>query len=253
MTNLSVVVITLNEEKRIIPLLESIKWVDEIVVVDSGSTDKTVDICKEYNAKVYSRKWEGYGPAKNYAIEMSTGKWILWLDADEEVTVELKKNILNVITDQEPADYYIITYINIVLGRHIKHCGWIKSSPRLFKRGHLKFGTRKVHEQISTEGVGHELRGHIYHRTYLNITHYFTKFNVYTTLEATELRDQYRDISNVGLLLRIILSPLKTFVNMYFVKLGFLDGIPGLFVCITSSLYHFISWLKYYEFRNQNS
>jgi glycosyltransferase involved in cell wall biosynthesis len=147
---LSVAIIAGNEEKKIGDCLESVKWADEIIVVDSGSTDRTVEIAKRYTDKVFIRKWEGYAPQKQFAIDQATCDWILSLDADERVSPELKDEILKILESETEFDGFYIPRRNFFLGKWIKSCGWYPNYQlRLFKKGKAKVTQRKVHENLS--------------------------------------------------------------------------------------------------------
>ena len=139
-SSVSVIVITYNEEKNIYDCLNSVKWADEIVVVDSKSTDKTVDIAKSFTDKVYEKEWEGYAENKNFALSKTTSEWILWLDADERVTNDLAQEIIKTINTDSDIDGYELARKAFFLGRWIKHCGWYPGYVlRVFKRENAPF------------------------------------------------------------------------------------------------------------------
>jgi glycosyltransferase involved in cell wall biosynthesis len=242
---LSVIVITKNEEKNIRACLSSITWADEIVVVDAGSTDRTLAIAKEFTQKLYSRPWDGYGAAKNYGLSQCTGEWILWVDADERVTPELQKEIQETIisVDQSIAAWSMPRRANF-LGKWIDHCGWYPGRiTRLFRRSAGRFTEDKVHERLEVHGITHPLESDLLHYTDPDLKHYFEKFNKYTSLAAEELTANNKKFN----LIKLLVNPVWVFIRMYFLRLGFLDGIPGLILCVLSANYVFTKYAKLWE------
>jgi len=242
---LSVIVITKNEERNIEDCLNSVRWADEIVVVDGGSEDKTLELARKFTSKVFVKPWEGYGASKNFALEQCTGSWILWLDADERVTQELGKEIQFVTAQQSPpTSVYEMPRKAYFLGKWIRHCGWYPGYvPRLFQRGAGKFSENKVHEKFEFDGEMGRLRSDLLHFTDPNIKHYLEKFNRYTTLAADEMLEK-RTIFRVS---QLIVKPVWVFIRMYVVKLGFLDGIQGFILSVLSSCYVFTKYAKLWE------
>ncbi len=160
MTRLSVIVITKNEESNIRECLKSVKWADEIVLVDAGSTDRTVPIARKFTRKVYVRPWEGFGRAKNYALNHCSGDWVFWLDADERVTPELAEEVRSVISaGDESFQGYSVPRKAFFLGKWIKHCGWYPGRVvRLFRKPSGSFTTHSVHERLTLRGKEGRLR-----------------------------------------------------------------------------------------------
>jgi glycosyltransferase involved in cell wall biosynthesis len=242
---LSVIVITKNEERNIEDCLNSVRWAQEIVVVDGGSEDKTLELARKFTSKVFVKPWEGYGASKNFAVEQCTGAWVLWLDADERVTDELGKEI-QAITNQNtmPLAVYEMPRKAFFLGRWIRHCGWYPGYvPRLFKKGAGRFSENKVHERFEFDGVVGKLQSDLLHYTDPNLWHYFEKFNRYTTLAADDMMEK-RTIFRVS---QLIVRPVWVFIRMYVVKLGFLDGIQGFILSVLSSCYVFTKYAKLWE------
>lgn len=245
MSSLSVIVITKNEERNIEDCLNSVRWAHEIVVVDGGSEDKTMELARKFTSNVYIKPWEGYGASKNFALEQCRGEWILWLDADERVSDELGKEI-QAIVNQSAASFavYEVPRKAYFLGKWIKHCGWYPGYvPRVFKRGAGRFSENKVHERFEFDGVAGKLKSDLLHYTDPNIWHYLEKFNRYTTLAADELMEK-RIPFRVG---QIVIRPVWVFIRMYVLKLGFLDGVHGFILCILSSCYVFTKYAKLWE------
>jgi len=249
LTRLSVIVITKNEEANILECLEAVRWVKDIVVVDAGSTDKTVAIARKLTRKVFVRPWEGFGESKNYALSRCLGEWILWIDADERVTPELKNEIQSVISaDDESIQGYSVARKAFFLGKWIRHCGWYPGRVvRLFRKGSGSFTVNKVHERLGLNGKEGRLQSDLLHFTDPSLFHYFEKFNRYTSLAAHELAQGSSRPGASHLLLR----PLWTFFRMYFIRLGFLDGAHGFILCANSAFYVFTKYAKWWEARKE--
>ncbi len=176
--SLSVVIIALNEERNLPRCLASVKWANEIIVVDSGSTDRTRQISKESGAKVFDIKWQGFGQAKGYGLSQATSEWILSIDADEEVSPELSREIQDIMKSNPSSDGYYMPRKTMFLGRWIYHCGWYPDGVlRLFRRSKGKFDTSVVHEKVILDGRTGDLKGELLHYSYPDLDHYFRKFN----------------------------------------------------------------------------
>lgn len=240
----SVVVITLDEEAHIRRCLESVAWADEVVVVDAESRDKTVQIAREFTDRVLSRPWPGFAAQKNFALEQSTGEWILSLDADEEVTPELRDEIAAVVRDAGAGAGYAVRRRNIFLGQWIRHGGfWPDWQLRLFRRGRGRFGERAVHESVRVDGPVGRLSGHLVHRSYEGVADFVERANRYSTLAAEEAVREGRR----GRARELVLRPLARFVSMYLLKRGFLDGRRGLLLAALYAYYVFMRSAKIWE------
>jgi glycosyltransferase involved in cell wall biosynthesis len=240
---LSVVIITHNEEANIGRTLASVQPLvadgkGEIIVVDSGSTDRTVEIAKSFGAKVSIEDWKGYAAQKNSAIDKATGDWILSLDADEEVESDLVKEISIGISQQQQLAGYWMARKNFFLGRWIKSGGfWPDWKLRLFRRGAGRFEDRAVHEDIQSQGLTAKLHGALLHYSYPTLADYIDHMNRYSSLGAEMVvAKNYRGFS----LYNIVLRPLATFIYNYFLRLGFLDGREGLLLHLYHAVY--VSW-----------
>jgi len=243
---LSVVIIAGNEEKRIGDCLESVKWADEIIVVDSESTDRTVEIAKRYTDKVFIRKWEGYAPQKKFAIEQATCDWVLSLDADERVSPELKNEIEKVLESDIGFDGFYIPRRNFFLGKWIKSCGWYPNYQlRLFRNGKAMVTQRKVHEGFVVNGKVGYLKGDIIHLTHMTLKETFAKINEYSSLSAEEKSERKR-ISGIDL----ILHPIAAFLSHYVLKAGFKDGVYGLMVSLNHAMTNLQTYMKIWELQN---
>jgi glycosyltransferase involved in cell wall biosynthesis len=249
MATLTVITISLNEEMNIVPCLESVRWADEIIVVDSGSSDRTVELARQFTSNVFSIDWQSYGAARNFGMSHATGEWILWLDADERVTPELAGEIREILKrDDERIVGYAIARRAYFLGRWIKHCGWYPSRVvRLFRKQHGRFTERRVHEKLELKGETAPTRFDLLHFTDPDLHHYLLKFNKYTSLGADDLYGAGRRFRISDLILR----PIFQFFKMYLLRRGFLDGMPGFILCVLSSAYVFAKYAKVWE-REQN-
>ena len=244
---LSVCIITLNEEANIGRTLKSVQPLvadgqGEIIVVDSGSTDKTVEIAKSYGAKVFTEPWKGFAAQKNSAIEKAQGEWILSLDADEEVTT-IRPNIDKILL-HHPARVWEINRRNLFLGRWIKHGGFYPDAKlRLFRRGEARFKAHLVHETVELAGANdpgaeplHSI-AEVTHHAYPTLSGYIEHMNKYSSLGAAmEVEKGRRGFS----LINIVIRPWATFIYNYIFRLGFLDGKEGLLLHMYHAVY--VSW-----------
>ncbi|HKV42588.1 MAG TPA: glycosyltransferase family 2 protein [Blastocatellia bacterium] len=238
-------VITLNEERNIRAALESLSWADEIVLVDSGSTDRTVTIAHEFTNKVIVRPWPGYSQQKNFAAEQATNDWIFNLDADERVSPKLAAEIHRLKSTVEPAATgYEMARRVFYLGRWIKHSGWYPDYKlRLYDRRSGRFSGDFVHESVIADGPVERLAGEILHYTASSASEHHLRMDRYTTLAANELLARGKK----GSVLSILISPWLAFVRSYFLRLGILDGVPGLAIACFAAHYIFLKNLKLWE------
>jgi glycosyltransferase involved in cell wall biosynthesis len=242
---LSAVLIVKNEAANIERCLKSLSFAGEIVVLDTGSTDNTVEICNKYTDKIYSLdKWEGFGKAKQIAVNYANNDWILSVDADEEITTELAEKI-QIILNNPDYDAYAIKRNSFYLGKMIKHSGWNKDYPkRLFNKQKAGFNDAKVHESVIVNGKLGTIEETILHYTYPTINSHIQKIILYSELSAQSSK------KNSNLFIAILRGKIK-FFKMYFLQLGFLDGREGLILAIISSFSVFTKYLKIWE-RNIN-
>lgn len=251
MARLSVMVLTKNEERNIVDCLESVRWADEIVVIDSGSADRTVELARRYTNNVFDVAWQGYGATRNLALKKATGDWVLWLDADERVMPELGEEIRRIMA-ADPHDIagYRVARRAYFLGHWIRHCGWYPSRVvRLFRREKARFTETSVHERLLLEGHAEDAAHDLLHFTDPDLHHYLAKFNKYTSLAADDLLARGRRFRIADVLVR----PAFTFVKMYLLRLGVLDGVPGLILCVLSSAYVFTKYAKLWELQRSSA
>ncbi len=242
MNRLSVIIITYNEEENIGDCLENVKWSDEIVIVDAFSSDRTVEIAREFTPRVFRNRWTDFSQQKNLALGKASNDWVLSIDADERVTPELKEEIINILNSPSPPfNGYYIARRSHYLGKWIKHCGWYPDYKlRLFLREKGKFNERMVHESVLVEGRKGRLKSCLDHYSYKNLSDHLSKIDKFTSLSAGEMFTKGKKGTTFDLLFR---PPVK-FINMYLIKKGFLDGIYGFIVCIIGSFYVFMKYLK---------
>jgi glycosyltransferase involved in cell wall biosynthesis len=221
---LSAVVITRNEESRLAACLESVAFADEIVVVDSGSSDGTLEIALQYGARIFRQDWLGFGRQKQFAVSCASHDWVLCLDADERVSPELRASIGDAM--HKPLyGAYRFPRRNRFMGRWLRHGeGYPDWSLRLFHRAHSRWSEDAIHEKVLVDTSVGSLRGDLLHESEESIEAYLEKQNRYTTLQAETLSCEGRR-AYIG---QLLASPLLRFVKFYFVRRGFLDGVPGL-------------------------
>jgi len=238
---LSAVVITLNAERCIEACLESLRFADEILVVDSGSTDATRDIAARRGARVLHQEWLGFGPQKRYAVAQARHDWVLSIDADEQVTAALRASIQREMAAAPRAFAYELCRCNRFMGRWLRHGeGYPDWTLRLFRRDHADWSSDPVHERVVSDAPPLRLEGELLHDSAETLGSYLAKQSRYTALQAEQLRARGMArnlISAVG-------SPLVRFVRFYFLRGGFLDGLPGLVHIAIGSVY---SGSKYWK------
>lgn len=245
MAKLSVIIITCNEESNLRRCLESVKFADEIIVNDSGSGDKTLDIAREFDCRTISTKFAGFGAAKQLALEQATGEWVLSIDADEEVDEVLRQAIIAAV-DKGGEDGWLLNRKSQFLGRWITHSGWYPDYIlRLFRRDKARFTASPVHEEVEIDGQVGTLPGHIMHYTDPSIAHYLKKLDRYTALSAKMLLEAGKSFHWHYL----IVKPFAIWVKMYILKRGFLDGLPGFILASLSSFHVFCKYAKLWELR----
>jgi glycosyltransferase involved in cell wall biosynthesis len=243
MPRLSVTVIALNQEANIGACLESVSFADELVVVDTGSSDGTVKIARTYTDRVLSTTWEGFGRTKNYALGQARGDWVFSLDTDERVPPALKDEILAVVRANGPLAGYRVARRNYFCGRWIKHLGWYPDyTLRLFRQGQGRFRDREVHEEVIVDGPVGTLATPLEHYSYRNVSEYVIRMDRYARLAAQEMVKAGRRPCPGELFFR----PLLAFLHLYFIRLGFVEGVPGYGLAVLMSMYKF---LKYYYLR----
>jgi glycosyltransferase involved in cell wall biosynthesis len=243
-SSITALILTYNEEKNIRECLESVEWVNEIIVVDSYSEDMTVKIAGDYTSQIYQRRFDDFSAQRNFGLDKATSEWILVVDADERVTPELKEEIdRHLRSNRGEYTGYRIPRKNYFLGKWIKYCGWYPDYViRLFKKADNRY-SGLVHEAIQIKGRVSKLENAFIHYTYRDLEHYLNKINQYTTLDA---RGKFQAGKKKSLAY-ILLRPLLEFIKKYIFKRGFLLGKQGLFLALISAFYQFQKYVKLWE------
>jgi len=246
---ISIVIITQNEEDRVEQTLKSCSEIaDEIVVVDSFSTDKTIDILKKYKVKIFQKKFIDYGSQKNFAMGKAKNEWILNLDADERVSKELKENILKLKQKYKiDTDGFLINRKTFYMGKWIKHSGWYPDRKlRLFRKSKSRWQGR-IHERLILNGKIQKINGDILHFTYRNITDHIKRINRYSKMQAEDIVRRKTKL----LFLRLLLLPPITFIRFYLWKTGILDGFPGIVIAMVSCWGTAMKYMKAIEIKKE--
>lgn len=251
---LSVCIITFNEEANIARTLQSVKGIaDEVIIVDSGSTDSTVALAQANGAKVFVEPWKGFAPQKNSALAKASCDWILSLDADEEVSAELAASIARVVKSPTPPPFtgYTINRRNLYFGKWIKRCGYYPDPKlRLIKRGAAEFELRAVHEDMKMAAPKGHMKGDLIHHAYPTLETFIDHANRYSSLGAGMVVAEKK----VGFsFINIVLRPVVRFIYSYFFRLGFLDGREGLLVLMNHAAYVSWKYAKAWEMSKQAS
>jgi len=243
---ISATLITFNEERNITRAIESLRCCDEVVVVDGGSTDRTVELASNLAARVIENPWTGYAEQKNFAARQAAHDWILSLDADEALSEALEAEIWRLKKDGPEYDAYNMPRMAQYLGRWILHSGWYPDRKvRLYDRRKARWTGKYVHERVEVDGRVGRLQSNLLHFTCSSLSEHLKTMERYTTLAAEEIVSQQRKIGYRHLLL----DPPWTFFRTYFLQRGFLDGAEGLAIAYTAAFYNF---LKYAKARNMS-
>jgi len=244
---LSVVIITLNEEAKIRDCLESVKWADEIIVVDSYSQDKTVEVAREYTSKIHQREFTGFGEQKNFALSKAEGDWILSIDADERLTPELQEEIERTLDNPKACGYYMPRK-SYFANKWIKHCGWWPDYVlRLFRRDRGHFSDRLVHEAVEVDEPTTKLNNPLEHHPYSSVSELIKKADEYSALGAQVMMARDKNCSCCTALSHSTLA----FVKTYFLKMGILDGWMGLVIAYSNAAGAFYKYMKYIEMKER--
>lgn len=242
MAKLSVIIITKNEAENIRACLESVKWADEIIVVDSGSSDATVEICRESGAQVHEHDWPGFGTQKNRALSYAANEWVFSLDADERVTANLKAQLIKAMEEGSEDGFYV-PRLSQFCGRFIRHSGWYPDYVlRLFKRTKGRFSDDMVHERVILEGAAGRLSSPLLHYSYINEADVQRKTEQYARAGALQMLKNGKTATFAD-------APLRAgwaFIRTYCLRLGFLDGIAGFNVAMMNAR---TTYLKYRQLR----
>ena len=241
---ISAVIISFNEEHTIARCLESVKWMDEVIVVDSGSTDGTVEICRQFGVNLLEAEWLGFGRTKQYAVEQARHDWIFSIDCDEEMTPVLRERIEEILAQPEQKNGYYVKRRSYYLTRLIKYSGWERDYPqRLFNRQHGTFNAKEVHESVRIPEPKGYIEEHLLHYSYPTIESHVAKINRYTSLGAEQLAEKGKSATPLSAFGR----GLTKFFKMYLLQRGFLDGVEGFILAVISSFGVYLKYLKLWQ------
>ncbi|MEW6440804.1 MAG: glycosyltransferase family 2 protein [bacterium] len=247
MQKLSVVVLSYNEEAVLGKCLSSVSWAGEIILVDSYSTDRTLEVARRFTSRIYQHPWQGFGKQKNIALEHATGPWVLCLDADESVSPALAREIQEVLAEETPTAGFQIPRLTCYQGRFLRHCWYPDYKVRLFRKDRGRWKDEEVHEIVLLDGPSAKLRHPLFHDSFPTIADHVEIIQRYTTLGAHQLLR--RGKGDPFPLHRLLGSPLVMFLKLYVLKRGFLDGLPGFVACVLSGFHEFVKYAKLYELR----
>lgn len=243
MIPVSVAIITKNEEKNITDALESVREFDDIVIVDSFSSDRTAEICGLYTGRIFQREWQGYARQKQMAVDLAKNEWVLILDADERVTPELREEIRSSVSDSSCRGFYIPRK-SFFLGKWVRHSGWWPDYVlRLFRKDSGRLDDRHVHEKVVLNGKAGRLMNPLIHMAYRSIGEFLYKADRYSTLAAIELKKENRHVNPASFIFR----PVITFLKIFLIRQGFRDGVNGLILSLLYSYYTFLKYVKAWE------
>ena len=241
---LSVTIIARDEEDRIADAIRSVGFADEIVVLDSGSRDGTVALCRSLGARVVETDWPGYVAQKNRALKHTTHEWVLSIDADERVSPGLAEAIKKALATDPPVSGFLVARRQRYLGRWIRFCGWYPDRRiRLFRRSRCRWGGTDPHDRVEADGPVRRLSGDLLHEPYRNLADHLATINRYSTIFAQQAQAQGRRARWWDLVFR----PPLFFLKRYLLNLGFLDGIHGVLVCAMGAFSVLCRWAKLYE------
>ena len=244
----TVTVITRDEAANIAAALESVAWADEIVVVDSGSTDETVAIARQHATRVECRAWPGYSAQKNYEAGIASNDWILSIDADERVTPGLAAEIRALLAGTPAASGFRIPRVAWYLGRWIRSTDWYPDYQlRLYDRRAGQWNGRRIHESVELQGTPGQLRQELQHYAYRDLSHHLATIDRYTTLAAEQWLAEGRRTNGFEL----FIHPRLAFIRNYLLRAGFRDGEPGLLVSKLNSYYVFLKLAKLWELQHR--
>ncbi len=232
-----------DEEENIERCLRSVSWADEVVVVDSGSVDRTLEICERFDCRIVKTEWLGFGRTQKLSVDSASNDWVLSLGADEEVTESLKEKVLGILESPQYKGYSIKRN-SFYLGRMIRHCGWNRDYPlRLFDRRYGNYNDSIIHEKVVIDGEGGRINEPLLHYTYPDLASHIERINSYSMLGAKKAFDRGRRSNPCCAMVRGFLK----FIKMYFIQLGVLDGIIGLVLSFNSGYGVYLKYIKLWE------
>ncbi|HMO02426.1 MAG TPA: glycosyltransferase family 2 protein [Oligoflexia bacterium] len=245
---ISAFIICKNEQSNIERCLKSVSWCDEIILVDSGSTDQTLEIARAYTNKIYQHPWSGYVEQKRYALSLCSSEWVINIDGDEEISNSLRNEIITLLEkdskERLPFAGYELSRVMFFLDRWWRKGGWYPEYRlRLLRRSVASWGGIDPHEKAIVSGQTKRLKGELLHYSYNSISDQVARLNLYAERAAISLHEQGKNSS----LIKMLINPLLRFIKFYILKLGFLEGRAGLIVALNESYYVFLKYAKHWE------
>ena len=251
-SKISAVVLTYNNEDSLFDCLSSISWADEIIVLDSFSTDKTVEIAKKFTDKIFQKPFESFGKLRNQSIELASHSWIFSLDTDEVATPKAIEEIKKIAQDNGPFDAYFVPRSNTIFGKRLRFGGFYPDyrQPQFYRKGAMQFHEKDlVHEGFTINGQKGYISSYIVQKPFRNLSHYLNKMERYSTLMSKRMHQNKRTFKAH----QLISHPLFSFFKMYFLRLGILDGFAGFLLAILYTYYTFIKYVKLWEIEKKST
>jgi glycosyltransferase involved in cell wall biosynthesis len=248
MQKLTAIIPTKNEAHNIVEAIQSVNFADEIIIVDSFSTDKTLNLAKPRVTRVIQREYENSASQKNWAIPQAKYDWILILDADERVTQSLREEIQQILSNNPKESGFWIYRNNHFMGKKVRFSGWQGDKViRLFKKNECQYEQKNVHAEISTKGEIGWLKNRIHHNTFMSIQEYLIKIRRYADWQS----EDYYHTTNILTPYHFLIKPLARFIKHYFLQLGFLDGFVGLTIASIQAYAVFLRYVKLWKLRRE--
>lgn len=245
---ITAIIPTFNEDVHIEEAIKSVDFADEIIVIDSYSTDRTIELAKKYDVIILQRVFDDFSSQKNFAIEKSSHEWIFILDSDERINDSLKKEIVNALKEKNNFVAYSIKRNFYFLGKKIKYSGWQRDRViRFFSKKHCKYNGDLVHELVDVNGAIGKLNNQIDHFSYRNFEHYLAKLNRNSWLKAKKLHQENKGVN----LYNLTIKPPVRFLTHYIIRLGFLDGFEGFILASVQSYGVFMRYIKLWLINNK--
>ncbi len=246
---ISCIVGTKNAEEDLRDCLESVKWADEVIVVDDFSSDRTIEIARQYTDKIFQKKMIGYPEQKDFAVQKTSFCWVLSLDADERVSPELRDEILDALSQPLEVSGFLFHRQNIFLGHEVKYCGWHEVTIlRIFNKEKISFNTNLQYlDEFKISGRLGLMKNDLLHYTCRSLNEYFIRTNIWSTLNAKDLTNKGVRITPFNSLFYLFCKPCLIFIRKYFFKFGYLDGFSGFLICSLSAITYFLSYAKVWE------
>lgn len=255
MEKLSVAIITKNEDRHIGRCLESLKWADEIVVLDGYSTDKTVEVCKKHTNKIYKKEFESFPKERVYVLEKTSNKWVLSVDADMYFPPKICEEIKEILKSNINYDAFLMKGLTIFLGKEVRHCGWYDCRYlRLFnkEKGYYDLSL-SVLDVFKCEGKVGYLKNHFIHHGGNSFIDYFGKIKRYSYLTALEYRTKKLKLTSRNFIFYLFLKPILIFLYKYIRKRGFMDGTVGFLVCVNSAISYFVAYAALWDIQRKEN